>query len=209
MTKRERMKIKVCGMKYPENIRELSSLDIDFMGFIFYEKSSRYIDKYPGDLDFAGIKKTGVFVDSDYRYIKSKINEFKLDFIQLHGNESPDFCSEFKEEDVMVIKAFRVDNKFDFDICKDYLPVTDLFLFDAKGENPGGNGIVFNWKKMQEYKLEKQFLLSGGIGINHSKKLKDFYHPQCIGFDINSGFETAPGVKNIELIKRFIDAIRS
>ncbi len=207
--KREELKIKVCGMKYPENIRELSSLDIDFMGFIFYNKSSRYIDKYPGDLDFAGIKKTGVFVDSEYKYIKSKINEFKLDFIQLHGNESPDFCSDFKQEDVMVIKVFRVDNEFDFDICKEYLPVTDLFLFDAKGKKPGGNGVVFNWEKMQEYKLEKQFLLSGGIGINHTNKLKDFYHPQCIGFDINSGFESAPGVKNIELIKRFIDAIRS
>jgi len=196
-------------MKYENNIRDLNKLDIDFIGFIFYDKSVRYIGDNPVKSDYRDIKKVGVFVNSSEELIANKINEFGLDFIQLHGEETQEFCLETKKYDVKIIKAFRIDDNFDFNKCKRYIDVVDLFLFDAKGEQPGGNGVSFNWAKLAEYHLEIPFLLSGGIAIKHSAKLKNYYHPQFLGIDVNSGFEISPGIKNIELLKRFINEIRS
>ncbi len=204
---KKQMKIKVCGMKYRSNIEEILSLDIDFMGFIFHKMSSRYIDKLPEGIDFGNVKKVGVFVNSSEREILLKIEEFGLDFLQLHGGESVGFCSNLKEKGHKIIKVFSVDDNFDFAKCKEYLDVSDMFLFDAKGVNPGGNGVIFNWQKLDEYNLQKPFLLSGGIGINHVSAVKNFYHPGCIGIDVNSGFEDSPGKKNDKLLKRFLEEI--
>jgi len=191
-------------MKYRSNIEEILALGIDFIGFIFHEGSSRYIDKHPGKIDYKNTKKVGVFVNSSEEQIELKSKGFGLDYLQLHGDEPVEFCSDLKNKGYKIIKVFRVDDKFDFTVCKKYVDVSDLFLFDAKGENPGGNGVVFNWQKLEEYTLPKPFLLSGGIGANHIAPIKKFVHPGCIGIDVNSGFEDRPGKKNTELIKRFL-----
>lgn len=196
-------------MKFPENIKQLLALEIDYIGFIFYKKSKRYLDNVPETIDYKSTKKVGVFVNATKKEILEKVTKFNLDYIQLHGNESHNFCKSLFEKGCKIIKAFSVDDDFDFSICEKYVAVTDLFLFDTKGENPGGNGQVFNWEKMTSYKISKPFLLSGGISPNHVKVIQNFYHKQCVGIDVNSGFEDFPGLKNIKRLKRFIDEIRS
>lgn len=205
----ENLKIKVCGMKYPENIQEVIALDIDFIGFIFHEPSARFIENYPSEIDFKNVNKVGVFVNSNEGYISSIAKEFKLDYLQLHGGESANFCEKMKSKGFKIIKVFSVDDNFDFDICKEFLDVSDIFLFDTKGKNPGGNGIVFNWNKMKEYRYDKPFLLSGGIGIESVESIKQFSHDYCIGIDVNSGFEISPGIKNVELLTKLVSKIKN
>jgi len=206
---RNDLKIKVCGMKSPENIKDILSLDIDFMGFIFYEKSPRYTSFVNSKIDFVTTNKTGVFVNHSKQDILKYASVFNLDYLQLHGNESPELCSELQKEGYKVIKVFSVDDNFDFNICKDYCKVTDLFLFDTKGENPGGNGLLFNWKKLEKYTLNKPFLLSGGISKNNLEDILNFNHPQFFGLDLNSGFEIEPGLKNYKLLKDFLYELRN
>ena len=132
-------------MKYPENILELSQLLPDYLGFIFYEKSSRFFDGEIPKLP-KSIKKVGVFVDANYKEVISKIEKYNLDLIQLHGKETPDFCLKFKNLDIEIIKVFSVDDDFNFEILENYEPVCDYFLFDTKGKLHGGNGVTFNWQ---------------------------------------------------------------
>lgn len=200
--------IKVCGMKHPENINEISSLGIDFIGFIFHKPSSRYTDKSPYNIKKIKAKKVGVFVNSTEEEITRRAKEFELDYLQLHGGESVEFCDNLQKQGFKIIKVFSLDDDFNFGICKDFLEVSDLFLFDTKGKNPGGNGVIFNWEKLREYDLEKPFLLSGGIGINNIKDIRKFNHPQLLGLDLNSGFEISPGLKNYKLLKDFLHEIR-
>ncbi|MFL2591405.1 MAG: phosphoribosylanthranilate isomerase [Flavobacteriaceae bacterium] len=199
------MKIKICGLKFESNIIGLSKLEPDYMGFIFWEKSKRHIKGSTPNLSETKIKKTGVFVNADFENIKGKSYDHKLEAIQLHGQESPEFCRKIKNLGVEIIKAFSVDENFNFDILKKYELVSDYFLFDTKGKSPGGNGISFNWEILRNYKYKKKFFLSGGIGvesIDAIKKIKNLDIPLfCI--DINSRFELNPGKKNIELIKSF------
>ena len=199
------MKIKVCGLKFKSNILGLSKLEPDYMGFIFWEKSKRHIKGSTPNLSETKIKKTGVFVNADFENIKGKSYDHKLEAIQLHGQESPEFCRKIKNLGVEIIKAFSIDENFNFDILKKYELVSDYFLFDTKGKSPGGNGISFNWEILRNYKYKKKFFLSGGIGvesIDAIKKIKNLDIPLfCI--DINSRFELNPGKKNIELIKSF------
>tara|TARA_Y100000768_G_scaffold158138_1_gene118044 strand:+ start:1526 stop:2149 length:624 start_codon:yes stop_codon:yes gene_type:complete len=199
------MKIKICGLKFESNILGLSKIEPDYMGFIFWEKSKRHVKGSTPNLSQTKIKKTGVFVNADFEKIKEKVYVHKLKAIQLHGEESPEFCKKIKAFGVEIIKAFSIDENFNFDILKKYDLCSDYFLFDTKGKSPGGNGISFDWEILRNYKYEKKIFLSGGIGvdsINDIKKLKNFDLPLfCI--DINSKFELNPGKKNIELIKSF------
>ena len=199
------MKIKICGLKFESNILDLSIIEPDYMGFIFWEKSKRHVKGSTPNLSQTKIKKTGVFVNADFEKIKEKVYVHKLKAIQLHGEESPEFCKKIKAFGVEIIKAFSIDENFNFDILKKYDLCSDYFLFDTKGKSPGGNGISFDWEILRNYKYEKKIFLSGGIGvdsINDIKKLKNFDLPLfCI--DINSKFELNPGKKNIELIKSF------
>ncbi|RZJ69730.1 phosphoribosylanthranilate isomerase [Flavobacterium sp.] len=195
------MKIKVCGMKDKANMTAVASLLPDFMGFIFWEKSARYFD---GDLpNLSGsIKKVGVFVDASEAEIRAKIDRYDLDLIQLHGSESPAFCRELKSGTIEIIKAFSVDEDFDFGILDRYEASCDYFLFDTKGKNPGGNGLVFDWKLLANYAGQKPVLLSGGIAPDSVQALKNLTFP-IYAIDINSKFEIEPGVKNASAIANF------
>ena len=205
------MKIKICGLKFESNILGLSKLEPDYMGFIFWEKSKRLVIGSTPNLSQTKIKKTGVFVNADFEKIRDKVRVHKLEAIQLHGLESPEFCEKIKNLGVEIIKAFSIDENFNFDILEKYELCSDYFLFDTKGKSPGGNGISFDWEILRNYKYEKKFFLSGGIGIesiNAIKKIKNLSLPLfCV--DINSRFELNPGEKNIELIKSFKNSLEN
>jgi phosphoribosylanthranilate isomerase len=195
------MKLKICGMKYPENILEVSQLLPDYLGFIFWEKSSRYFDGEIPEIN-KSIKKVGVFVDATSEEIISKIKKYDLNVIQLHGNENPEFCRNLKMENIEIIKVFSVNDDFNFSILKPFENACDYFLFDTKGKLPGGNGITFNWQILQHYKSTKPFFLSGGIGLDDIKNIKKLNLP-IYAIDVNSKFEVEAGLKNIELLKSF------
>ena len=191
-------------MKYPENILEVSQLLPDFLGFIFWEKSSRYFDGEIPEIH-KSIKKVGVFVNATLEEIISKIEKYDLDVIQLHGNESDIFCFELKNKisnQIQIIKVFSVNDDFDFSALEPFENVCDYFLFDTKGKLPGGNGTTFNWKILEKYHSRKPFFLSGGIGLDEIENIKKLNLP-IYAIDVNSKFEIEAGLKNIELLKSF------
>ncbi len=201
--------LKVCGMKYHENIEELVKVHPDFIGFIFHESSPRNITKTLKTKIPNSIKKTGVFVNKNLDFIQKKINDFGLNIIQLHGNESPDFCHQIQQLNIEVIKAFNIQENFDFDLLKKYESCCNYFLFDAFGKNAGGNGITFNWQLLSNYHGTIPFLLSGGINATMTSEIIQINHPQFLGVDINSGFEIKPGLKDIKKIKQFKNELYS
>ena len=197
--------IKICGMKYPENILEVASLLPDYMGFIFWAKSSRYFDGIIPILP-KSIKKTGVFVNETIDVILAKAEKHDLQAIQLHGSESVAFCKELKNKmhtEIEIIKVFSVDDSFDFELLKPYETVCDYFLFDTKGKLPGGNGTTFDWKTLENYPSTKPFFLSGGIGIEELQSVQEILKTNLPihAIDVNSKFEIEPGLKNVELSK--------
>ncbi len=195
------MKIKICGMKNPENIVEAAALLPDFMGFIFWKPSPRFFSGNLPELP-KSIQKVGVFVDAEFTEIINKVQQYKLDFIQLHGNESPDFCESLQKENLKIIKAFSVGIAFDFTILKAYESVVDYFLFDTKGDAPGGNGQSFEWGILDNYNSPKPIFLSGGIGLESIENLQKLNIP-IFAVDVNSKFETSPGQKNIPFLQQF------
>jgi len=194
-------------MRVPENLSELIDLPIDFIGLIFYKKSKRFVSEKLPELDFKGKEKVGVFVNESIEFIKEKSEQFDFKTIQLHGKESPEFCEALKNENFKIIKAFSVDDEFDFSQIKKYEPVCDYFLFDTKGKLPGGNGYTFDWKILKNYQGEVPFFLSGGINISHNNILKDLNFKQLYAIDLNSGFEIEPALKDIPLLKKFINDV--
>lgn len=198
------MRLKVCGMRELENISALSELDPNYIGFIFWSESSRFVDKKTPPLD-KKIIKTGVFVDATFDYILAKIKDHQLDAVQLHGQESCSYCKVIKDYGLKVIKSFSIKNTFDFNTLEDYENSCDYYLFDTKGKLPGGNGFAFDWKILNEYPSQKPFFLSGGIGIDNLNEIKKLVKTKLPihAIDVNSKFETAPGNKNIELLKKF------
>jgi len=201
------MKLKICGMKYPENILEVGALLPDYMGFIFWEKSARYFNGEIPEL-IATVKKVGVFVNQSQEEILAKVSKYNLQAVQLHGNESVEFLSELKKElpkKVQIIKAFSADNDFDFETIKPFEAVSDFFLFDTKGKLPGGNGTTFDWTILKKYNSKKPFFLSGGIGINELKAIEEISKTNLpiYAIDVNSKFEIEPGLKNKNLFSNF------
>ena len=198
------MRLKVCGMRELENISALSELDPNYIGFIFWSESSRFVDKKTPPLD-KKIIKTGVFVDATFDYILNKIKDHQLDAVQLHGQESSSYCKVIKDYGLKVIKSFSIKNTFDFNTLEDYENSCDYYLFDTKGKLPGGNGFTFDWKILNEYPSQKPFFLSGGIGVDNLNEIKKLVKTKLPihAIDVNSKFETAPGNKNIELLKKF------
>ena len=227
------MKLKVCGMKYQENIEQVAALQPDYLGFIFYEKSARHFDTVIPELP-KSINKTGVFVDADLEFVIKKINTYNLQAVQLHGNESSEYCNTLKrhyqesndevilsqkadchdlekqsrnDEKLEIIKVFSIKNEFNFDVLKPYENVVNYFLFDTKGKLPGGNGYTFDWNVLNNYPSTKPFFLSGGIGIEQTLDIKKFKKSKaskyCYAIDVNSKFEIEAGLKNIENLKEF------
>ena len=199
------MVIKVCGMRDAENIRAVESLGIDMMGFICWEHSPRFASEVPAYLPVS-CKRVGVFVNSTFDYIQKCSKAFGFNIIQLHGSESPDFSQETKARTGLhIIKAFNINTAEDLEQTRAYEGLADCFLFDTKGKSAGGNGEKFDWGILHSYEGNTPFLLSGGIGPEDARQLSKFHHDKCLGFDINSRFELAPGIKDVEAIRKFLN----
>lgn len=204
------MKIKVCGLKDPENIQAVAALGPDYVGFICYGLSPRYIAGLPVDAMTAlpaSIQKTAVFVNEDADTIYGLIDTYGFNVIQLHGDETPDFSNSFRDK-VTVFKAFGLDEHFDFAQLNNYVNKVDYFLFDTKTAAYGGSGKTFDWAMLNNYKLNVPFFLSGGISLDNLEEIKKISHPQFYGVDLNSRFETAPGMKDIGKLKQAFDIIK-
>jgi phosphoribosylanthranilate isomerase len=199
-------------MRDLENIRELVKLEPDYIGFIFYEKSPRYIgekiSKEILDAIPASIKKVGVFVNATEREMKNAITENSLNVVQLHGNESPEMCQIIRMAGVEVIKAFPVDEEFDFHSIQRYRESCGFYLFDTKTPQFGGSGKQFDWTLLDKHNFTKPVFLSGGIGLEDAEKIIRLNNKDIKVVDINSRFEIEPGLKDIDKVKKFIEIIR-
>lgn len=200
------LRLKVCGMKYQDNIEAVASLQPDYLGFIFHEDSPRHFEGIIPELP-PSIHKVGVFVDKTVEFIANQIEKHKLSVIQLHGHESPEMCRILKSTNAKVIKVFSIKDAFDFSVLTPYEDVCDYYLFDTKGKLPGGNGYTFNWDVLINYPSTKPYFLSGGIGLDQIEDLKRFQESDaskyCYAIDINSKFEIEAGLKNIEKLQEF------
>ena len=208
------MKIKVCGNTDVGQLQELDQLEVDYAGLIFYEQSPRYVLKKIRGKDVKDlkldIKKVGVFVNASEEEVMKQIDQFGLDIVQLHGDETASFCNRISDH-IKVIKAFRIadaDTNIDW-LVKEFDEVCDYYLFDKESAGLyGGTGQKFDWHLLEKFIIGKPFFLSGGISINDAKALRKFEHPFFYGVDVNSRFETEPGLKDVELIKDFIKQLK-
>ena len=229
------MKLKVCGMKYVENIQKIAELQPDYLGFIFYEKSKRNFEGIIPDLP-STIKKTGVFVNEHLEIVISLIEEYRLDAIQLHGDESVAYVAELKQHlaerralfieenksikkrknqhyisknEIEIIKVFGIKDSFNFSVLEPYLDIVDFFLFDTKGAARGGNGVKFDWTVLENYPYKKPVFLSGGIGLEDAEEIKTIRKTNLpiYALDVNSKFESKPGLKNSNEVKNFKNKI--
>ncbi|WP_166461166.1 phosphoribosylanthranilate isomerase [Flavicella sediminum] len=198
------MKIKVCGMGSVENIEAVAALQPDYLGFIFFEKSAR---NFNGTLPIISpeIIKTGVFVNASFEFIQEKVKDLGLKAVQLHGSENPEFCEAVKNLNVEVFKVFSIKGNFDFSALAPFEGKLDYFLFDTKGELPGGNGYTFDWEVLKQYNSKTPFILSGGIGLEEIEKVKEIIKTDLPihALDINSKFEIAPASKDVAKLKEF------
>ncbi len=234
-----RLTIKVCGMRDEDNIREVSQLDIDLMGFIFWPGSKRFVKMIPSRAgilpDYSperlrrasrkeetsgqrqvGVRRVGVFVDEMPQTILTAIYNYQLQYVQLHGQESPVMIDNLKRTlipdiapDIKVIKAISVAGEDDVARYKDYEGLVDLFLFDTRCPTVGGSGRQFDWDVLSAYDGHTPFLLSGGIGPDDAERVRQFDHPMLAGIDLNSRFETEPGRKDVERLRAFISQVRA
>ncbi len=242
------MKVKVCGLREPENIRDVEALGVDMVGFIFWKDSPRYVSMISANAgiipDYAWdltprtshlaprtshlaprsshlaprtshlAQKVGVFVDDMPQNIVTRVYNYKLDWIQLHGSESPVMIDNLKrtlipdiKPDIKIIKAISVNSREDVEKWRQYQGHVDMLLFDTKCKTVGGSGEHFDWSVLNSYDGDIPFLLSGGIGPDDAERVKAFHHPQFAGIDLNSRFETSPGVKDINLLKEFLKKV--
>ena len=203
--------IKVCGMRDAENIRNVENIDVDFLGFIFYSGSSRYVGDDSGSLKMIRkcVKsKVGVFVNELVDYISDKAELCKLDYLQLHGKETPDLCRELRQLGYSVIKAFSIASADDFKSAENYSDCCDYFLFDTKCADYGGSGRRFDWSLLDKYNGSTPFLLSGGLTPDCFDHLNRLEHPKFAGIDLNSGFEVSPAMKDVDKLMVFINQVR-
>ena len=188
-------------MREAANLGDIASLLPDYLGFIFYDKSPRYVgDALDAELLRSlppTVRKVGVFVDAPLPQLVATATRYDLDYVQLHGHESAAYCQEAHAQGLRLIKAFSVDENFDFSTLAEYGAVCDFFLFDTKGKQPGGNGYAFDWSILAGYNGPAPFLLSGGLGPENATELLSFTHPYLAGYDFNSQLETAPGLKDV------------
>jgi len=199
-----KLQLKICGLKDPENILEVISLKPDYIGFIFYPESKRYVaDLSPEFLHTlpSNVKKTGVFVNEQLNEVKRIVKAYDLNAIQLHGEESPEYCKLLSELNVEIIKAFGIDEGFDFSVLTAYLSVIDYYLFDTQTPKHGGSGKTFDWSLLQQYKLALPYFLSGGIGLESLEAIKSIDDHRLFAIDVNSRFELSPGIKDLNKLR--------
>ena len=211
-------------MRDADNIRDISALGVDMIGLIFYPPSPRYVQQFSSGAgiipDYApDMGKTplrvGVFVDDMPQNIVTRVYNYKLDYIQLHGNEPRETLENLRatidpdiKPKIKIIKAISVSSAEDIKKYKEYVGAADLFLFDTKCKTVGGSGEQFDWQVLQAYDGDVPFLLSGGIGPDDAERIKNFHHPRCIGIDLNSKFETEPALKDVEKLKQFLVKVK-
>lgn len=221
-------------MREPDNIRAVSELGIDLMGFIFYPKSPRYVQmissragiipdysierlngKGSVNVDNTQPKRVGVFVDDMPQNIITRVYNYNLDYIQLHGDEPRETCENLRatldpdiHKGIKIIKAISVNVPEDIDKCKDYVGAVDMFLFDTQCKTVGGSGEQFDWSVLNRYDGDVPFILSGGIGPDDAECVKAFHHPQFAGIDLNSRFEISPALKDVDKLQTFINQVR-
>ena len=208
------MRVKVCGMTQLDQVRKLDELGVDFAGFIFYPKSPRYAARHINGQELRKAKlrigKVGVFVNTPYEEMMRTVDEYGLDMVQLHGDETASFCNRISDR-IKVIKAFRIkdfDTNIDW-LVQEYDEVCDYYLFDKGSAGLyGGTGQKFNWNLLEKSNIGKPFFLSGGICREDVAALKNFNHPFFYGVDVNSRFETKPGIKDMALIKEFVNDLK-
>lgn len=199
-------------MRDPENISVVAAVMPDFLGFIFYPESKRFAGFGPSPEILESIPdsilKVGVFVNENQERVLEISRDWNLDVVQLHGQETPEYCSQIRNSGIPVFKAFPVGEQFDFETVNTYSGVCDYFLFDTKAHLPGGTGQKFNWQLLENYKGDVPFFLSGGIGPEDVEAVRNFQHPMLFGIDINSGFEIGPALKDVEKVQEFVAALR-
>ena len=200
-------------MKYPDNLAQVVALNPDYLGFIFYEPSPRYMADTlsPADLNALSksIQKVGVFVNATTDYMLEMSETYGLDLLQLHGQESLAQCQALHQQGQCLIKVFSLGaTDFDFTTLEAYQPYVDFFLFDTQGKQPGGNGVAFDWQQLAQYSLETSFFLSGGIGLDNLTTIDTITSPQLYALDVNSHFESEPGRKRIDLLKQLVAHVR-
>lgn len=202
------LKWKVCGLR--DNIAEVVALQPDYIGFIFYKKSPRYVGEnfVLPEIANSTIKKVGVFVNEAFNVVYNTIRKYKLDYAQLHGYETPEYCKKLKSKGIKIIKAFQVDDNFDFSQLSEYQSVTDYFLFDTKAKQYGGSGKSFDWQVLKKYSMpvskrgmENKYFLSGGISLGNLDAMEKLDINKIHALDVNSKFEISPGLKNIALLE--------
>lgn len=194
------MKIKICGLR--DNVEEVIGLRPDYIGFIFFPGSKRFVGiGFNPNLPEITAKKTGVFVNQEPENILETVKRYQLDAVQLHGDESPDYCARLYGRGFEVIKAFGIDEQFEFSSLDAYVKCCDYFLFDTKSREYGGTGTKFNWTVLGKYKLNKPYFLSGGIGAEDIGEIKSLNDPRIYAVDINSRVEIKPGLKAIGKIR--------
>ena len=205
------MKIKVCGLKYLSNIVDITETGVDFIGMIFYNKSPRYVN---GSLSFdearqinSNVKKVGVFVNENSYSVINAIAHYNLDIVQLHGKESQEYCKKLRQY-VKVMKAFGIDEQFNFERLCEYKESVDYFLFDNETPDYGGSGKSFNHGLLHKYNLDIPFFISGGISLENIQAIKQLSIKQLYGVDINSKFETSPGLKDVNKVKQFVNQLK-
>ena len=206
------MKLKVCGLNNPGNILEINALNPDFIGFIFYKKSKRYIADILDDGMLTkipeSVKKVGVFVNSPMDEVIESFHRYKLDYVQLHGDEGQEFCARLFLRQMPVIKVFKLDTWFNFRQLEAYIPFCSFFLFDKAGELPGGNGKKFSWDILKGYNYKLPFFLSGGIGPDDIEQILEVDNEMLYAIDINSKFELAPGMKDVKKVNMFMNKLK-
>jgi phosphoribosylanthranilate isomerase len=196
------MKIKICGMREPMNIQEVASLSPDYMGFVFYQQSPRYVGEHLTMPDISiAIQRVGVFVNAKKNEMVEAANTFGLDYLQLHGTETPQQCEALRKDGYKLIKAFGVNDDFDFNAIVPYEPFVDFVLFDTKGKYYGGNATSFDWRNLDRYNQAKPFFLSGGLSEQNLASVKSLLDMNLHALDLNSGVESRPGVKDIAMIR--------
>ena len=207
-----RLLVKVCGMRDAAALADIAALGPDFLGFIFASKSPRFVgDVLAPELVRAlppTIWKVGVFVNETIENILGTAHRFGLAAVQLHGYETPAQCEALSEAGLLVMKAFSVGAEVDFAALLPYVPHCDFFLFDTKGAAPGGNGAIFDWNLLSAYNLPVPYFLAGGLGLEHTAELAALRLPGLAGVDLNSSFETAPGVKDAGRVGEMLKALR-
>ena len=204
------MKLKVCGMREKGNIEAVAALGPDYMGFLFYPQSPRYVGEHfvMPELN-ERTQRVGVFVNATTESIRAEVEKHGLSAVQLHGSEPVEQCAELKAHNVLVIKVFSVDNAFDFSRTKNYRGAVDFFLFDTKGKYHGGNARTFDWQLLNNYDQSIPFFLSGGIGPAEVEQLNDLKHMNIHAIDINSGVELSPALKNVNAIRQVQTQLRN